>query len=81
MSRGDFTADIWSRCLLAPHENLMRYLLTNHGVGLLHEKPERVRRIEARRLRRLYWRHSLRAWWYRVRAPIRRLGGCHEDDA
>lgn len=82
----NFDGRVWFDHLMWRAEDLqvmrdaaLRHRLTHSGVGLLHEPSPPAQRAEARATRRHLRRVRLRLWWYRVRAPLRRLGGCIEE--
>ena len=74
---GNFTASIWRDEIERRHKERLRYLLSTHGVGFLHQRPKPPLTPLGR-----WWRFRalVRAWWWLARAPLRRLGGCHEDE-
>ena len=82
MPTGDFTPSIWKRMLVDEPAELWRRAQWHRPTpaGQLHEPSPAVRRTRERSARRLRRRILLASWWWRVRAPLRRWGGCPERE-
>jgi len=73
---GEFNPALWP--MYTHQEFSYKYFVGNYvkPAGQLHEPTPATLRKEARKNRK--WRREL--WWYQVRAPLRRWGGCPEED-